>query len=865
MINFCKKIMCALVAAAVVLPTVSIGVYAAEIESYYADTDEIVLTYTESPDDLSGLSLVLDGEAVGINTAVDAEDDKKVVLTPESGSFTRDVVYTISDGGYSSDFMIKTLIDGINKEDVNFSENPKGTTSNAAVFLDADSDGKDELFCYNYETVYFNNNSASDINTTKNYTVKYDLSSYAITNDKTTHSYDMNKAYNVIVNKIYFNATSANKGTAMGGFQTYRTNWQPIKYLNDKTWTYDKDTYPNTTVAKAGLNYMTDTNTTGNAPTKMGIVLYDGGTSNIEVVQNASVSAAVKLKKIGTAGTFYINGDEKISRDNGTNASGYFIFGGGEDGGATSLGNTFIQIKNFVATTCVPVIPPEELIPQSYNGDRGSLTIEFNEAITGIKSGNITLTNGADEIPINVEMNGSTAQITPQSGEFPRDVVLRATISEGFGDDSYQTATEIYKDFKIETIQSEINEETFGKKSSNKVYKDGKVYFTGTYISPQKASPYLSEYSISFKLRPFFVESPTIVNNTASLYMRISFNNETAATAQSNKGSAWNFQNYEQFISHTNWKEADNSYATDWGHQYGQWADTGLPSRSQLVEVSFANNDVNFINDPTYEPVDVRISKSGNSGTMTIGNVTDTLTTLNDTGYFVIAQYQTKFSVVEISDFVMTVFREYSPVNIVGDTEATEVDAPVGINLYGVATGDIKSAVTLYDADTGAILDSEEYECTLSSDKTKLNISNPFEWIRGKRIKVKIDTDALGVEDDYWQSIQPNFSEFEFSVGHGDIYSVINNATDGSGNTNISVKIFNKTGGEKSIYMIAALYGEDSELIGINTKGVSISDPEAVESISVPNNGKTVSKVKIHMLDLDNKPYCEAAIWEVGE
>ena len=855
MINFCKKIMCALVAAAVVLPTVSIGVYAAEIESYYADTDEIVLTYTESPDDLSGLSLVLDGEAVGINTAV--EDDKKVVLTPESGSFTRDVVYTISDGGYSSDFMIKTLVNGIAETDVTTYDGPKGGEKSATVFIDSDNDGVKEMYHYNNDgTISFKDN---EINTALNYTVKYTLSSYAIVTDENGEPSKNDKGeydyYNKVTSILRWNAPTQSATAATAGILLGNANWQPIKYLSGTGWGVS-----DVTVTDAGLSKFAETNNKVNPPVNHGKILYDNGASDIKVLQQPGVHADIKLKKLAKAGTLYIDGVEKYTTSSTEATTGYFFFGGGEN----SMHN-FIGIKNFVATTCVPVIPPEELIPQSYNGDRGSLTIEFNEAITGIKSGNITLTNGADEIPINVEMNGSTAQITPQSGEFPRDVVLRATISEGFGDDSYQTATEIYKDFKIETIQSEINEETFGKKSSNKLYKDGKVYFTSTYISPQKASPYLSEYSISFKLRPFFVESPTIVNNTASLYMRISFNNETAATAQSNKGSAWNFQNYEQFISHINWKEADNSYATDWGHQYGQWADTGLPSRSQLVEVSFANNDVNFINDPTYEPVDVRISKSGNSGTMTIGNVTDTLTTLNDTGYFVIAQYQPKFSVVEISDFVMTVFREYSPVNIVGDTEATEVDAPVGINLYGVATGDIKSAVTLYDADTGAILDSEEYECTLSSDKTKLNISNPFEWIRGKRIKVKIDTDALGVEDDYWQSIQPNFSEFEFSVGHGDIYSVINNATDGSGNTDISVKIFNKTGGEKSIYMIAALYGEDSELIGINTKDVSISDPEAVESISVPNNGKTVSKVKIHMLDLDNKPYCEAAIWEVGE
>ena len=138
MIKFCKKIVCTLVAAAVVLPTGNIGVYAAsaQVVSCYADTDEIVLTYDGSADITdNNLSLVLDGSEVGINAAV---EDDKVVLTPLSGNFQRDVVYTISDGSYTSDFMIKTLIDGINKDDLSTYDDSKGNADGkkAAVFID---------------------------------------------------------------------------------------------------------------------------------------------------------------------------------------------------------------------------------------------------------------------------------------------------------------------------------------------------------------------------------------------------------------------------------------------------------------------------------------------------------------------------------------------------------------------------------------------------------------------------------------------------------------------------------------------------------------------------------------------------------
>lgn len=852
MIKFCKKVVCTLVAAAVVLPTGNIGVYAApaQVVSCYADTDEIVLTYDGSADITdNNLSLVLDGSEVGINAAV---EDDKVVLTPLSGNFQRDVVYTISDGSYISNFMIKTLIDGINKDDLSTYDGSKGNANGrqATVFIDSDADGVEELFCTNSSSLFFKNNDAKTINSTENYTVKYDLASYAITSDREAMTLKPSEYYNVIVNSMRFNASSENANSAPDGFMLYRSNWQPIKYLSGNSWV-DSGIKP----ADAGLSGFTDNQDGSTA--KHGTVFYDNGVSDIEIISPAETSVGIKMKKIGNAGTLYIDGTEKLTQSQGSSSRGYFIFGGGESS------HTFIQMKNFVATTCVTIADPEELIPQSYHGDRSLLKIEFNEAIPEITSGNIKLTNGDDEIPIDVEMNGSTALIKPLSGEFPRDVVLRATVSEDFGDDSYRTDAEFYRDFKIETVQSTIDESTFGKKSSTKLYKNGKVYFTSDYISPLNASPYLSEYSISFKLRPFFVENPTILNNVASLYMRISFNNEIASRTQTNKGSAWNFQNYEQFLTHTNWDEEQQNYKTDWGHQYGNWSDMGLPTRNDLVEVSFANNDVNFINEPSYEPVDVRIDKSGNSGTITIGNVTDTLTTLNDTGYFVIAQYQPKYSVVEVSDFVMTVYREYSPVNVVGNTESIETNASVCVDLHGVATGDIGSAVTLTDTETGESLDG--YECTLSSDKTKLYISEPCEWVRGRRIAAQINTQALGVEDAYWQSVQEDFYDFEFSVGNGDIYSVINNANVGNDKTDISVRVINKTGEAKDIYMIAALYGENSELIGMSTNEFSVSDTETTKQISVSNNGKTVRKVKIHMLNSasDAKPYCEAAIREV--
>ena len=224
MIKFCKKIVCALVAAAVVLPAGNIGVYAASasVVNCYADTDEIVLTYDGSADITdNNLSLVLDGSEVGINAAV---EDDKVVLTPLSGNFQRDVVYTISDGSYTSDFMIKTLIDGINKDDLSTYDDSKGNADGkkAAVFIESDTDGVDELFCTNNETLFFKNNSAKAINSTENYTVKYDLASYAIAADREAMTLKPSEYYNVIVNSMRFNASSASANSAQDGFMLYK-------------------------------------------------------------------------------------------------------------------------------------------------------------------------------------------------------------------------------------------------------------------------------------------------------------------------------------------------------------------------------------------------------------------------------------------------------------------------------------------------------------------------------------------------------------------------------------------------------------------------------------------------------------------
>lgn len=339
----------------------------------YADVDEIVLTYPDTaPTDITPV-LKKDGVVVETDSTVNGNT---VVIKPATGEFARDVLYELTAGTFSQYFKIKTLINGINEEDLSAYNGPKGGTGSAVVLIDSDNDGAEELFCVNHSSLYFKNNDAAKINSTENYTVKYDLSAYAYTTNKTNYTFLAKNYYNLIGHMMFFNATAATTSTAPDGFHFYRSNYQPIKYLNDNTWQYDATKYPNTTRDNAGLSGLSDVNA-GNGeemgtPVKHGIVFYDRGTSPIEVLKPAGVSVGVKLKKIGAAGTLYIGGNEKITRSNGTAKSGYFLFGGGE------WGNNFISMENFVATTYEEVVEDVSLSNATATKDANSVTLRYD-------------------------------------------------------------------------------------------------------------------------------------------------------------------------------------------------------------------------------------------------------------------------------------------------------------------------------------------------------------------------------------------------------------------------------------------------------------------------------------------------------
>lgn len=677
----------------------------------YADVDEIVLTYSSAPD----VTPILKKDGVTVETQTSVNENT-IVIKPVSGEFARDVIYKLTAGDFTQYFRIKTLVNGIAETDVNTYDGSKGGEKSATVFIDSDNDGVKEMYHYNNNGIIsFKDN---EINTATNYTVKYTLSSYAIvTAENAEPSKNANSEYdyyNKVVSYLRWNAPSQSATAATAGIQLANANWQPIKYLSGTNWTDS-----GVTVADAGISKFAEANNKVKDPVNHGKILYDNGVSDIKVLSQPGVYADIKLKKLAKAGTIYIDGAEKYTTSSAEATTGYFFFGGGEG----SMHN-FIGIKNFVATTYQP-LDIAEVKPVSYYGDKDKITVTFDHNVVSANNGKITVTQDGTPVSTNVSVKDNVVTVTPVSGEFSRDVESKIAISSGFGSESNFTSKEYSKTFIIKTVQDTISEKTFGTASSKKVYMNGNVYFYSDRLNPLSAPTALENYTVTMKVKPYLVESVSNPN----LYMQISFNNSDAAN-DTNTGTIWNLQNYGDAIRHMNYN--GSSYATDWSNKYGSFSDMGIPSASALksIKTSNATPYMTFVEDAKVDvtPVTFKVTKKGNSGTLEVGSVTDTITSgSRTTGYFRVRSGASQ-SVIEVSEFIMTTFEE-----VVGDVSLSNVSATKANNSVTL-TYDIKKngnaasypvwiVAAAYDSSKALLGAAASDNITLTADMTAQNIT----------------------------------------------------------------------------------------------------------------------------------------------
>ena len=677
----------------------------------YADVDEIVLTYSSAPD----VTPILKKDGVTVETQTSVNENT-IVIKPVSGEFARDVIYKLTAGDFTQYFRIKTLVNGIAETDVNTYDGSKGGEKSATVFIDSDNDGVKEMYHYNNNGIIsFKDN---EINTATNYTVKYTLSSYAIvTAENAEPSKNANSEYdyyNKVVSYLRWNAPSQSATAATAGIQLANANWQPIKYLSGTNWTDS-----GVTVADAGISKFAEANNKVKDPVNHGKILYDNGVSDIKVLSQPGVYADIKLKKLAKAGTIYIDGAEKYTTSSAEATTGYFFFGGGEG----SMHN-FIGIKNFVATTYQP-LDIAEVKPVSYYGDKDKITVTFDHNVVSANNGKITVTQDGTPVSTNVSVKDNVVTVTPVSGEFSRDVESKIAISSGFGSESNFTSKEYSKTFIIKTVQDTISEKTFGTASSKKVYMNGNVYFYSDRLNPLSAPTALENYTVTMKVKPYLVESVSNPN----LYMQISFNNSDAAN-DTNTGTIWNLQNYGDAIRHMNYN--GSSYATDWSNKYGSFSDMGIPRASALksIKTSNATPYMTFVEDAKVDvtPVTFKVTKKGNSGTLEVGSVTDTITSgSRTTGYFRVRSGASQ-SVIEVSEFIMTTFEE-----VVGDVSLSNVSATKANNSVTL-TYDIKKngnaasypvwiVAAAYDSSKALLGAAASDNITLTADMTAQNIT----------------------------------------------------------------------------------------------------------------------------------------------
>ena len=254
---------------------------------------------------------------------------------------------------------------------------------------------------------------------------------------------------------------------------------------------------------------------------------------------------------------------------------------------------------------------------------------------------------------------------------------------------------------------------------------NGNVYFYSDRLNPLSAPTALENYTVTMKVKPYLVESVSNPN----LYMQISFNNSDAAN-DTNTGTIWNLQNYGDAIRHMNYN--GSSYATDWSNKYGSFSDMGIPSASALksIKTSNATPYMTFVEDAKVDvtPVTFKVTKKGNSGTLEVGSVTDTITSgSRTTGYFRVRSGASQ-SVIEVSEFIMTTFEE-----VVGDVSLSNVSATKANNSVTL-TYDIKKngnaasypvwiVAAAYDSSKALLGAAASDNITLTADMTAQNIT----------------------------------------------------------------------------------------------------------------------------------------------
>lgn len=681
----------------------------------YADVDEIVLTYSSTPNNVAPI-LQKDGVTVETQTSF---NENTIVIKPVSGEFARDVVYELTAGDFTQYFKIKTLVNGITKDNVTAYDDSKGKAGSTVVFIDSDNNGVDEVYHYN-KTIGFKDN---EINSAENYTVKYTLSSYAIVTAENAEPSKNTKGiydyYNKVYNVLMWNATSqsASNINGAGGIRLGNSNWQPIFRISDGSWKHDAAI----SVTNAGIDKFTETNSKSADPENHGKILYNNGESDIKVLKQPGVYADIKLKKLAKEGTLYIDGAEKYTTSSTKETKGYFFFGGGEG----SMHN-FIGIKNFVATTYQP-LEITQVKPVSYYGDKDKITVTFDHNVVSADNGNITVTQNGTSVSTNVSVKDNVVTVTPASGEFSRDVESKIAISSGFGSESNFTSKEYSKTFVIKTVQDQINKETFGGDSpQNKVYKDDKVYFYNISLNPLSASTTLENYTVTMKVKPYLIKGASANN----LFMEVSFNNSNSANYD-NDVITWNIQNYDDGLRHKYWMTDKNKYDTNWGAKYGSCSDMGIPTADKLKYITTSNMTID--EDPSKEdvaPVTFKVTKKGNEGTLEAGSVSDTIKTgTKTTGYFRLKNAAAQ-SVIELSEFIMTTFEEVGGDVSLSNVSATKANNSVtltyDINKNGnAASYPVWIVAAAYDSSKALLGAAASNSITLTADMTAQSISIP--------------------------------------------------------------------------------------------------------------------------------------------
>lgn len=832
-----KKI-CSL-AAAVSIP-VQLMVFpvfsdAAEIADCYADTREIVIEYSGSVEDSfdSDSVTLLCGEEE-VNVIADVAENL-VTLTPADGEqLKRDSIYCLTLEDFTEYFKIETVTEGIDSSNISRDSGKTGASWGGGSVLD------DGYYVYNC-AVGPKNTGVEEL---EDYTVSYNMDLYTKISSVSEVANSNVRVYHAIM------WNSQGLGSWNGGYGI----------LFDYDNSHDSQTLK--TLEKSSSNRVpTDVLAKDCIINKQeaGVVLWNG-TDNITVIQPSSRSYDIRLKKRGAEGSVYIDNNfiykyepepeegEELSK------TGYFAFG------ITDAGGVVMRASNFLITKYVPIEIKNISVTDCY-ADTDEISIDFNDILEGELSGNgVTLSESGKNIDIDLSTRLNKLIIRPKDGKLKTDVMYTLTIDSGFGTQTYKTDTQTVKMFKIETLMDKITNTNVARTTAAEwggaVFSGDKYIVKNSNMSPVSGIVN-TETKYSVKTDISFYSQNDSLNNR--VYLDV----------------GWNNSKTEGLDGHAFYIDYDSTQTTRFLKVYDSARSSAKDTSVKAEEYGIYGSTFGILNwnsgsiDITKEPektYEIKLKKLGTDGELYVdGKYIHTYEPDAEDicGYLTINTQ----GCMCFENVLITACRMYDTITPSGISEPVSPAARVSAEIFGKALVDNpNSAVSITDVTEQNEVD--DFLCTLSADGRTLFISAPNQWKYGHTYSVSISAAALKVNDDIWNSLQGTGCEFLFTVAKEDIHCIINDASgdfSAGGSIMLDIGLLNSTNSDTEGCIVAAVYGEDAELLGMKLVNTIIRTGEHSVSVKIDNIKGNAEYVKIHLINsvTGTVLYCTPAMKEV--